>query len=46
LNPRERVLALLDRAKQKLGVNGDIRLALYPMKRKITPISFKTNTDK
>ena len=44
MNPRERVKALLEQAKETLGVDDEVRIMLYPMKRKIASVSLKTKT--
>ena len=41
---RELVLALLERAKQAVGVEFEVKLVLYPMKYKIASVSLKNNT--
>ena len=44
MNPRERVKTLLQRAKEKLGVDDKVKIILYPMKHKIASVSLKNKT--
>ena len=41
---RERVKALLEQAKENIGVDDEVRIMLHPMKRKIASVSLKTKT--
>ncbi len=41
---RERIKTLLERAKQAVGVEDNIKLVLYPMKYKVASISLRNKT--